>query len=192
MQFIWISKGENDTTKSKILPNGVIELILNFGNKQKTLRHNTLKTDAFYENFWVAGLHSKPLIIQSITDTNLIGIRFIPGGAYPFFKFPMADISDKVIEVDWLKEELTQLKNTIVDLSDHNKIVKIIEAYLWTKFDGSCLTNESVMYVANKIFFSDVEISISDLVRKAGYTHKHFLSLFKKQVGTSPKNLQRI
>lgn len=104
----------------------------------------------------------------------------------------MADISDKVIEVDWLKEELTQLKNTIVDLSDHNKIVKIIEAYLWTKFDGSCLTNESVMYVANKIFFSDVEISISDLVRKAGYTHKHFLSLFKKQVGTSPKNLQRI
>jgi AraC-like DNA-binding protein len=48
------------------------------------------------------------------------------------------------------------------------------------------------MYVANKIFFSDEDISISELVRKAGYSHKHFLSLFKKQVGTSPKNLQRI
>ncbi len=68
MQFVWISKGDNDNTKSKILPNGVIELILNFGNKQKTLNRDTLK------------------------------------------------------------------------------------------FDGSCLTNESVMYVANKIFFYDKEI----------------------------------
>jgi len=192
IQFIWISKGEYDTTKSKILPNGVIELILNFGNKQKTLKLDTLKTDRLFKHFWVAGLQSKPIIIQSLTDTNLIGIRFLPGGAYPFFKFPMTDISDKVIEADWIHAELESVRKSITDLADHKKIKKIIEEYLWTKFDGSCLTNESVMYVANKIFFSDTEISIKELVRKAGYSHKHFISLFKKQVGTSPKNLQRI
>jgi len=192
VQFIWISKGENDTTKSKILPNGVIELILNFGNKQKTLNTNTLKTDKYFKNFWVAGLQSKPIIIQSLTDTNLIGIRFLPGGAYPFFKFPMTNISDKVMEADWIQPELESVRKSINDLSNHKKIIKIVEEYLWAKFDGSCLTNESVKYVANKIFFSDTEISIKELVRKAGYSHKHFISLFKKQVGTSPKNLQRI
>ncbi len=192
VQFVWISKGENDTTKSKILPNGVIELILNFGNKQKTLNKDTFTTRKYFKNFWVAGLQSKPIIIQSLTDTNLVGIRFLPGGAYPFFKFPITDITDKVIEADWMEKELQELRNKINDLSDHKKIIKIIEEYLWTKFDGSCLTNESVMYVANKIFFSDTEISIRELVRKAGYSHKHFISLFKKQVGTSPKNLQRI
>ena len=192
VQFVWISKGENDTTKSRILPNGVIELIINFGNKQKTLKEVTLKTDKYFTNYWVAGIQSKPLFIQSLTDTNLVGIRFLPGGAYPFFKFPVLKLSDKVIEADWLAEELEQLRTTINDLSDYNKISKIVQEYLWTKFDGSCLTNESVMYVANKIFFSDTEIPVSELVRKAGYSHKHFLSLFKKQVGTSPKNLQRI
>lgn len=192
VQFVWISKGENDTTKSKILPNGVIELILNFGNKQKTLNPDTFKTDKYFKKFWVAGLQAKPIIIQSLTDTNLVGIRFLPGGAYPFFKFPISEISDKVVEADWMKKELQELRNTINDLSDHEKIIKIVEEYLWRKFDGSCLTNESVMYVANKIFFSETEISISELVRKAGYSHKHFISLFKKQVGTSPKNLQRI
>lgn len=192
IQFIWISKGENDTTKSKILPNGVIELILNFGNKQKTLKKDTHKTDKYFKNYWVAGLQSRPLIIQSLTDTNLIGIRFLPGGAYPFFKFPISKLSDIVIEADWMKQELKELRNSINDLSDHKKIIQIIEEYLWTKFDGSCPTNESVMFVANKILFSNIEISISELVRKAGYSHKHFISLFKKQVGTSPKNLQRI
>jgi AraC-like DNA-binding protein len=192
VQFIWISKGENDTTKSKILPNGVIELILNFGNRQKTLDSNTLKTDKYFKNFWVAGLQSHPIIIQSLTDTNLLGIRFLPGGAYPFFKFPVSKLSDTVVESNWMKEELKELRTAINDLSDHNRITGIIEKYLWTKYDGSCLTNESVMYVANKIFFSEEEISVSELVRKAGYSHKHFISLFKDQVGTSPKNLQRI
>ena len=192
IQFVWISKGENDTTKSKILPNGVIELILNFGNKQKTLDKDSLKTDKYFKNYWVAGLQSQPIIIQSLTDTNLIGIRFLPGGAYPFFKFPVSKLSDMVVEADWMKQELKELRNTINNLSNHPGIMHDIEKYLWTKFDGSCLTNESVMYVANKIFFSDEDISIGELVRKAGYSHKHFLSLFKSQVGTSPKNLQRI
>ena len=91
-----------------------------------------------------------------------------------------------------MKPELKEVRNSIHNLSDHNNITQIIEKYLWTKFDGSCLTNESVMYVANKIFFSEEEISIRELVKKAGYSHKHFISLFKKQFGTSPKNLQRI
>ncbi len=116
----------------------------------------------------------------------------MPGGAYPFFKFPVSNLSDTVIEANWMKEELTALRNAIRDLSDHEKIAGIMEQYLFTKFDGSCLTNESVMYVANKIFFSDEELPINELVRKAGYSHKHFIALFKKQVGTSPKNLQRI
>jgi len=192
VQFVWISKGENDTTKSRILPNGVIELIINFGNKQKTLKEDTLKTDKYFYNYWVAGIQSKPLFIQSVTDTNLVGIRFLPGGAYPFFKFPVLKLSDMVVEADWMTEELEKLRISINDLSNQAKIVQTIEEYLWTKFDGSCLTNESVMYVANKIFFADTEIPIRELVRKAGYSHKHFITLFKKQVGTSPKNLQRI
>ena len=192
VQFVWISKGENDTTKSKILPNGAIELILNFGKKQKTLCEGTLKTDKYFTNYWVAGLQSKPIIIQSVSDTNLIGIRFLPGGAYPFFKFPLTKLSDKVEEAVWMKEELSELRETIVDLTDLDKITRLIEEYLIKKFDGTSVTNESVMYVANQIFFSENEVSVNELVKKAGYSHKHFISLFKKQVGTSPKNLQRI
>ena len=91
-----------------------------------------------------------------------------------------------------MKEELSELRETIGDLTDLDKITRLIEEYLIKKFDGTSVTNESVMYVANQIFFSENEVSVNELVKKAGYSHKHFISLFKKQVGTSPKNLQRI
>jgi hypothetical protein len=153
VQFIWISKGENDTTKSKILPNGAIELILNFGNRQKTLDRATLKTEKYFTNYWVAGLQTQPIIIQSLSDTNLVGITVFPGGAYPFFKFPVTTITDQVIEAEWMKEELEELRNTIHDLSDHHKISRIVQAYLHTNSMVAIRTNESVMYVANQIFF---------------------------------------
>lgn len=192
IQFVWVSKGENDSTKSKILPNGAIELILNFGNKQKTLKESTLKTDKYFTNYWVAGLQTRPIIIQSLSDTNLVGIRFRPGGAYPFFKFPITEISDKVLEANWMRKELNELRKAIGNLDDLDKITTLTEDYLLRKFDGTSLTNDAVAYVANHIFFSENEIPVNELVKKGGYSHKHFISLFKKQVGTSPKNLQRI
>lgn len=192
VQFVWISKGENDATKSRILPNGAIELIINFGDVQRTLKNGTFETDKNFYDYWVAGIQTQPLFIQSLTDTNLVGIRFLPGGAYPFFKVPVSNFSNAVVETSWLKEELDEIRASIVDLSSVERVGKVISDYLISKFDGSCSTNESVMYVVNNIIFSDSEKPISELVKKAGYSHRHFISLFRQQVGTSPKNLQRI
>ena len=66
--------------------------------------YDELSYDKYFKNYWVAGLQTHPLIIQSLTDTNLIGVRFLPGGAYPFFKFPINKLSDTVVEADWMKQ----------------------------------------------------------------------------------------
>ena len=192
IQFVWVSKGENDQTKTKILPNGAIELIINFGKTQHVLENRTFQVKSSYQNYWLAGLQTQPIIIQSVDDTDLVGIRFLPGGAYPFIKFPVLQFTDKVVEALWLADELNALKNEIHDLSSLERISRVVTQYLFQKFDGSCPLNESVKYVAEKIILTGSEIAVTDLVRKAGYSHKHFLQLFKKQVGTSPKNLQRI
>lgn len=192
IQFVWVSKGENDQTKTKILPNGAIELILNFGKTQHLLDTETLQIKSSYEKYWFAGLQTHPIIIQSLDDTNLVGIRFLPGGAYPFLKFPASQLTNKVVEAIWLAEELDALKSEINDLSSLERITCIIQAYLSKKFDGTYPLNESVKYVTEKIISPESEITVTDLVKKSGYSHKHFIQLFKKQVGTSPKNLQRI
>ncbi len=192
IQFIWVSRGKGDTTKSKVLPNGAIELIINFGDQQKTLNKQTLQIENYYKHFWIAGLQNEPIIIQSETDTNLVGIRFCPGGAYPFFKFPIIELSDKVLEADWLKTELGDLRDEISDYSDLNRVVYVVQKYLFKKLDEKFLLNPAVSFFIDKISVSSEESHINGFINKTGYTHKHFIALFKKQVGTTPKNLQRI
>lgn len=192
IQFIWVSKGENDTTKTKILPNGAVELILNFGDRQYTLDPQSLEINGTYYRYWVAGLQTRPIIIQSLNDTNLVGVRFLPGGAYPFFNFPISQLTDRVIEADWMQPELDSLINIIGNLSDFKRISRVINEYLQGKLSGKIALNESVQYVINKLLSEEDETTVADLVRKSGYSHKHFLTLFRQQVGTSPKNLQRI
>jgi AraC-like DNA-binding protein len=192
IQYIWISSGEKDTTKSKVLPNGAIELIINFGDKQKILDEKTLTTKSTFKDYWIAGLQTHPIIIQSVYDTNLLGIRFLPGGAYPFFKFPINRISDLVIEADWLKKELEDLRNKIFDSPDYKNKTSVVEEYLKKKFENNFLLNNSVSYAVNYLSFFENQHTIEKFIKETGYSHKHFISLFRDQVGTSPKELQRI
>ncbi len=192
IQFIWISEGQGDTTKSKVLPNGAIELIINFGQKQKTLEDKTFKTKSTFKDYWIAGLQQQPIIIQSECDTNLVGIRFLPGGAYPFFKFPVCELSDSVIEAEWLRPELEELRDIIYGLPDNKCKIYAIEKYLKIKYKYAFLTDSSVQYVVNQIYSSVQLFPVSEFITKTGYSHKHFISLFWEQVGITPKVLQRI
>ncbi len=191
VQFIWISTGENDTTKSRVLPNGVVELILNFGNIQKTLDDKYFQTKNIFKNAWVAGMQKTPLIIQSETDTNLLGIRFKPGGAYSFFKFPLTETTGQVLETDWINTELALLREQIYDLKDNNLICNHVEQYLLKKIGGLEI-NKATQFVIDSLSAGSDPLSINQLIDQTGYSHKHFISIFKDQVGVSPKTLQRI
>jgi AraC-like DNA-binding protein len=192
VQFIWISKGTSDPTKSKVLPNGSIELILNFGDKQLVLNKDNLSITQTYKDFWIAGFQHEPIIIQSNSDTNLLGIRFLPGGAWPFFRLPINEFSDQVLEADWLKQDLSALREKIGGLSDFPLILHHTETYLMNSLDNKFLTHQSVKYVLQNITFQKNPVPVSSLIENTGYSHKHFLKMFREQVGTTPKNLQRV
>lgn len=42
------------------------------------------------------------LAIEALRENHLVGIRFHPGGAYPFFRFAQAELTDRVIDIDLL------------------------------------------------------------------------------------------
>ena len=191
VQFIWISKGGQDDSKSRVLPNGTIELILNFGDIQKTLDSESFLVRNTFKNFWVAGIQGGPLIIQSESDTDLLGIRFKPGGAYPFFKLPVSELFDQVVEADWLKTELDILREQVYELNDDNLAARHVEQYLLEKL-GTVEINIATNFVLHQLANVNPPVTIEQLIAKTGYSHKHMVSLFKQQVGISPKLLQRI
>src|SRR5688572_25726802 len=71
----------------RILPDGCVEIILNFGSL-----FSELSGDGQAElqpRFFMVGQMTRPMLISSSDHVELIGIRFHPGGTLPFFKIPM-------------------------------------------------------------------------------------------------------
>ncbi len=70
----------------RILPDGCTELILNFGAKFS--QHEGANRSIQPKHFLV-GQMTGPILISPTGAVELIGIRFHPGGTFPFFRVPM-------------------------------------------------------------------------------------------------------
>jgi AraC-like DNA-binding protein len=189
---IWISKGKSDSQKLTVLPNGSIDVVINFGSCMMLLEPDAVTIKEIYKNFWISGFQHAPTIVHFESDISLLGIRFLPGGAYPFLKFPVDIASDKVITPYRLAYELNELRGVIKDLSDHHRVFTLVESFLLKNFHSEFRLNETVKYVIDQLHVSPQGNAINKLINKTGYSRKHFLCLFKKEVGTTPKSLQRI
>ena len=192
VELIWVARGGSDATPSKVLPNGVVELIINLGDRQKIIDRDNPSKIHSYNKCWIAGLQHSYIIIQSQTDTNLVGIRFRPGGAFPFFGLPMSELSDQVLEHDLvLRWQIESLRDELWHAASADRQFAIIEQFLLNRFPFHYSHHPAVSFLLHA-FSRREPIHISDHIRRTGYSHKHIAALFHRHVGTTPKYLVRI
>src|SRR4051812_17656198 len=85
LECFWILESEtlsSSVTTERILPDGCVELILNFGASFK--QHIGTKQSIQPPNFLV-GQMTGPVFISPTGTVQLMGLRFHPGGTLPFF-----------------------------------------------------------------------------------------------------------
>ncbi|MCA1635610.1 MAG: AraC family transcriptional regulator [Acidobacteria bacterium] len=175
-----------------VLPNGAIELIFNFDNPHKLLnKHNHAKFELF-RSCWIAGLQESPLLIEPTGQTNLLGIRFRPGGATPFLRLPVFELSNRVIECEqvfggWI----TELHERLFFAKRDRDKVRLVETGLMQQLDRERI-DPLVEFVLPKLHSADSRRTVAELSRSSGFSNKHFITRFKKSVGTTPKLLARI
>lgn len=101
-QFIdcfWALESDSAGVRSqieRILPDGCVELILNFASP--FAQHNGDTQTVQPRNF-VVGQMTGPILIAPTGSVQLIGIRFHPGGTVPFLSLPMDELKDQVVEL---------------------------------------------------------------------------------------------
>jgi AraC-like DNA-binding protein len=189
IQAFWYAEGEPDQRLWRVLPNGVVEWIFNISDSPHLVIDNeNPEKFEFFRRSWVAGFQNSYLNIMSPGETKLFGVRFKPGGAYPFLRFPLDEISDQVVDIEHI------LSNPFKFIPDHlfsvstveqgfifleNTIVKLIDE---TTFD------EIVPYVIRQLPSRPIKAVALDV----GISHKQLIHRFLKKVGTSPKKLEQI
>jgi AraC-like DNA-binding protein len=195
VENLWLVQGfAADYTREKILPDGAIELIIDLDMQPKTIfddetsvRFRTVK------RAWISGERTRYIVIGAEANQSMVGIRFRPGGAYPFFRFPISELSESVTELDLIWGRLVdEIRDELLEIQSPDERLLRLETFLMRQVQRSLEPNRMITFAVHQLQHSPQFLAIRDLANTIGITQKHLISQFEKVVGLRPKSFSRV
>lgn len=195
-QFIYYKDYTPEYSIERVVPDGHIYLIFELDDKPRYIYDNdTLKPQNEYRIGWVSGMQKKFITISAEQNSEMFVVRFKPGGAYPFLHIPVNSIDDKVIPAESvLGKEIINIRYQIKSMLSPGEKFEYCKKWLLGIYDNYKCPDPHVTAVTSKIINDSqfFQTSLKELIHDGPYSHKHFLELFKKSVGLTPKYFHRI
>ena len=190
VECFWTLDSEKPSTQpERILPDGCVELILNFGAQFS--QHDDDKRRLQPRSFLV-GQMTGPILISPTGPVQLLGIRFHPGGTLPFLRLPLHEIIDEVVDLGGvssrLERELLRVTSRATSLAEKTAAV---ERYLIEQLSDSD-HDPWLMMTAARIVATSGLVSVDRLASDAGISSRQLERRFLREVGLGPKMLGRI
>lgn len=178
----------------RFLPDGNVEIIIDLHDAPQYIYDNvTLKEVQACHHVWASGVRTEPISIDSGKAAAMMVIYFKKGRAHPFFPVPMSEIADCVLDADLLwGRRFGWLREMILETQGLARKFLVIEEFLLRQFQSKLDQNPAVDFAVDQIVSTPNQISLGKLNDSLGYSQKHFISLFKRQVGITPKAYLRI
>ncbi len=193
----WISRSPESPSpspaKNLILPDGGTEIIFNTGAPEKVYiaGHGTyIGTSGFS---MVVGPRKHALLLEDTGKKEKIGIRFNPGGLYPFLQLPPHHIAGSTVGLDMLWGKVSQeLEARLRETPDDPDKIKLLQNHLLRLLNPKFTGKHSVEFAVNQILETNGNISIHELVSHMGMSQKSLERRFLNRVGLTPKFFSRI
>ncbi len=192
--FIYQEAFDPAHSVERFLPDGNVEIIIDLHDQPKYIYDNkTLREIQACRRVWASGVRTEPITIPSGRDAAMLIIAFKKGKAYPFFPIPMNEISDCVVDADLLwGREFGRLRERILESENSESKFTIVEGFLLEEYLSKMIVNPCVDYALTQIIHKPDQLSLSGLTQKIGYSQKHFIEMFKNQVGITPKSYLKL
>lgn len=177
----------------RFLPDGNVEIIIDLLDKPQYIYDNdSLVEIQACNRVWASGVRTEPITIPAGKDASMMIIAFKRGMAYPFFPFPMDEIRDSVVDAELIwGEDFLFLREKIAENKYSPRKFESVEEFLLRAYFSRMVVNPCVEFAISQIVGAS-NIAMADLTAKIGYSQKHFISMFTKQVGVTPKSYLRI
>ena len=135
---------------------------------------------------------TRPISISPTGPVQLIGIRFHPGGATPFFRLPMNELTNQVVELGSFARTLeAKLLSEAVHLPElKDKVAGLQKVLLGILRDTK--SDFGLLRIAARIMESSGMVPVDDLANEAGLSSRQLERRFLSEVGIGPKLLSRI
>ncbi|HUF02943.1 MAG TPA: helix-turn-helix transcriptional regulator [Aridibacter sp.] len=178
----------------RFLPDGNTEIIISLRDEAEHVYHN----ESFEEiqtcrNGWASGLRTGPISIPAGSGTSKLVVVFRTGMAHPFFPIPMSELANKVVDADRLwGREFEFLRERLLASVTPSEKFRLVEGFLAKQRNSDTELNPCVEYAVKGIGADPSQTNLAKLSDKIGYSQKHLITMFKNNVGTTPKSYLRV
>ncbi|MCP3926709.1 MAG: AraC family transcriptional regulator [Desulfobacterales bacterium] len=182
--FLEVNKSNNIFSK-EFLTEG-FEFSFNFGDPVEiSTKNTTFKT---VNETSVSGPLTSPMIVTAEGNVNIFGVCFKPGGAYPFFKYPAHELTNRLVDIRDLWGGNCLDYNSLRSLTIENRVEYLNNLFLkMIKKKKDEYINQAIQtielykgIITVEILAEYLDVSVRQLERK-----------FKERVGLTPKQLLR-
>lgn len=181
----------------RFLPDGNTELLIDLTERPQHIYHNeTLQAIQTCRYAWVSGVRTQPITIPSGTGSRMLVVAFKRGKAFAFYPFPVSELTNTVAEADLIfGRKFHELREQLLVARSIERMFQVMERFLLQQA-GSAIEEEistrCIDYAVSSIVHRPSLQCLRQLSDEIGYSQKHFIHLFRGQVGVSPKQYLKI
>ncbi len=194
IECIWLLESSEEPIAAlpqRLLPDGCVELILNFGDRFR--EHNEAGQSNLQPQRFVVGQMTRPVLVSPTGRVEILGIRFAPGGTLPFFSCPPIELTNTIAPLADVANALErELPGQIYEARDWSEKTRLLETalikLLLTKQDGRA----SLQGAISQIIRAGGQTSVDLLANDLGISGRQLERRFLNEVGLGPKLLCRI
>lgn len=174
-----------------LLPDGALVVIFNLGEPQRLCERADVRRHAIFRSSWVSGQQPQPIVIEQAGSCHLAGIRFHPGGAFPLFRFSLAELTGRVVELeDIWGSEAGHVRAQLGEVGDDPAVLPCLERWLAHRLDDEAEPDKRVAFAADLLKRGGT--GVGRIAAETGLSHKHLVHEFTRRVGLTPKHFGRV
>jgi AraC-like DNA-binding protein len=190
VEVIWYFKGPASSARKRILPNGMVEMLVNFGEPYRTI---TGAGPELLKTAWLGGLQSGPMVSAQPPRQDVMGVRLCPAGAYALLDGPVREISELVVDLeDLVGRAAGELAERCYDAASVEERLRRAADWVGERVMKARGIDPAIAWAAGQIEQSGGAVSIAELRRRTGLSKTRLAEAFREQIGLAPKLYSRV
>lgn len=194
IECVWLLESGGEAVSDspeRLLPDGCIELILNFGDLFR--EHKEAGQSNLQPRRFVVGQMTRPVLVSPTGRVQILGIRFAPGGTLPFFPCSPGELTNRITPLADAANALEQeLSGRIFEARSLPEKIRLLETALIKHLLTVDSGRASLQGAISRIIRAGGQTSIDLLANDLGISGRQLERRFLNEVGLGPKLLCRI
>jgi AraC-like DNA-binding protein len=178
-------------TLERILPGGRVHVMVNLHENEFRSYHGT-RNDRVQRTGGAVleGASSTARVIDTGLQRCLVCVNFRLGGAAPFFRVPLSEARDSLVDIDqFWGDDAAVVRERLLDAPAPAVRLRVLEQILLERLLRREPTDRAIPFAAALL---ERGISVSEVSARVGLLPRTLVRRFRAYVGLSPKRFARV